>query len=311
MKRDYVLQVEPQRFWDYCSDFFDQDQLSDPYFHNVVSVHLLPNDKETWHLQVILNWRGLDRYTAKWNSFEKQILSMGWILRNLTEETLQVEAERKRLGLDGGVILDKTWRTNPDDLRPHINNIIRDESTKDESLEDVGIEILLVPGGIQYLIGYGTFSNFGFIQVIKLNDIISRVKIYHYQATFKDENGIKFFQKGKTLLSVIAGQLNNLYERKFEGEPGSILHNGEIQNIFSEKATSDKAEELEIWDRIPDISWDRVAVEMHCKGYTHKEIGKKVFADASTVTNKISKLRKIHNFIPTSFQVRKNLINNK
>lgn len=69
---------------------------------------------------------------------------------------------------------------------------------------------------------------------------------------------------------------------------------------------AEAAKPLEPWDRIPDVGWDRLAVQMLWKGYTDPEIGKKVGRASKTVTNRMSRLRQQYpELVPTRDDLRK------
>jgi|GEM_PF-6680708 len=57
---------------------------------------------------------------------------------------------------------------------------------------------------------------------------------------------------------------------------------------------SPSAEQVPPWKQIPDHGWDRLAVELWSKGYTCKEIARKIDVSEKTVLNRLSDLRKTH-----------------
>lgn len=51
---------------------------------------------------------------------------------------------------------------------------------------------------------------------------------------------------------------------------------------------------LELWERIPDHKWDRRAVELWCKGYSYKDIGRQTRVSWERVRNRLSELRQAY-----------------
>lgn len=208
---DYILKVDPQEFWNCISDFFEEDRLADPSFHKIVIVHLLLWDEDTWHLKVTIHWNGEEKYRLKWDEFYVQIKERGWVIRDFTAEERKAEEERKRLGLEGCIILETTWRTNPDYFFPHLKEIVREGSMTDGPLSEIGTTTINIDGGKEFLIGWGTFNYIGFVNVIKINDIESRIIFYCYQSQGFSDDDIKFYKIIKQFIEDMARRLSGLY----------------------------------------------------------------------------------------------------
>lgn len=77
--------------------------------------------------------------------------------------------------------------------------------------------------------------------------------------------------------------------------------------VYDEIAAMSKSGiKYEPWNSIDDHLWDRDAVELWCKGYSSRQIGKHVGVDHRTVTNRISALRQRYpHLVPTNEERRK------
>jgi hypothetical protein len=62
--------------------------------------------------------------------------------------------------------------------------------------------------------------------------------------------------------------------------------------------------QLDVWEKIPDSKWDRLAVKMLYEGYTSPEIASKIgTVTAKTVDNRLSALRSQYDFIETREEI--------
>ena len=62
--------------------------------------------------------------------------------------------------------------------------------------------------------------------------------------------------------------------------------------------------QLDVWEKIPDYKWDRLAVRMLYEGYTSPEIASKIGdLSAKTVDNRLSVLRSQYDFIETREEI--------
>lgn len=72
-----------------------------------------------------------------------------------------------------------------------------------------------------------------------------------------------------------------------------------VKSIIEELTKEDNHKEplnnpLNLWEKIPNIGWDREALKLWHEHYSHAEIGQKLHKDEQTVKNKIRHLRKEH-----------------
>lgn len=83
----------------------------------------------------------------------------------------------------------------------------------------------------------------------------------------------------------------------------------EEQRFDSHKLTgSDLTPSEKPWEQLPDVSWDRDAVQLLCRGLTDREIAKRVGKDitAKTVSNRLSVLRQQYpGLVPTREELKK------
>jgi hypothetical protein len=80
---------------------------------------------------------------------------------------------------------------------------------------------------------------------------------------------------------------------------------GTLPNIaLSAEPSADDGAQPDVWEKIADYKWDRLAVKMLYEGYTSPEIASKIGnLTAKTVDNRLSVLRSQYNFIETREEI--------
>lgn len=133
-------------------------------------------------------------------------------------------------------------------------------------------------------------------------------KIYHHVQIPDAYNKLELIEDG-LILAVEISQNRTVIEF-LDGvrihPPENYAHGDPLGRDFVEIATQikielskmfgqrDKSETLPPWERIPNIGWNRKAIQLWHEGYTTAEIAKRVGKDEQTIRNKIANLRKEH-----------------
>ena len=135
----------------------------------------------------------------------------------------------------------------------------------------------------------------GLIRVDKLSENL--VEFFCWR---DDEENIKFFND--RLFRDLT--MNFLPDDPYEAMIEEDTNPAEEPPSISEKPRANP------WERIPDNSWDRIAVQMWHEGNTNREIAKQVRVTKERVTNRLSELRTQYGkeVVPTDEQRRKKLI---